>query len=268
MQLTDHLRELRKRLLVAVVALLVTTVLGWIVHERVVDLLTAPACGIRGVHGVGGPTAQCPDGLLVNQGVLAPLSLSFQVSMTVGLVLASPVWSYQLWAFVAPALHRREKRYGLGFTAAAVPLFCAGGALAYWVFPKALGVLAGFNPDSFALALPGDQFLDFFVRLVLVFGLSFEIPLLLVALNFVGVLSAAQLRGRWRGIVFGIFVLSAVATPTGDPLTMTVLALPICLLFFAALGVVSLHDHRSGRAPRPGEARGRSGTEANRGDVA
>ncbi|WP_063774414.1 twin-arginine translocase subunit TatC [Streptacidiphilus rugosus] len=268
MQLTDHLRELRHRLLISCAALLVTTVVGWIVHGHVVDLLTGPACGIKGVHGVGGPTPQCPNGLLVNQGVLAPLSLSFKVSMTVGLVLACPVWSYQLWAFVAPGLHRREKRYGLGFTAAAAPLFCAGGTLAYWVFPKALGVLAGFNPGSFALALPGDQFLDFFVRLVLVFGLSFEMPLLLVALNFVGVLSAARLRGWWRGIVFAIFVLSAVATPTGDPLTMTVLALPICLLFFAALGVVSLHDLRSGRAPRTGEARGPSGTEVERGDDA
>ncbi|WP_042429136.1 twin-arginine translocase subunit TatC [Streptacidiphilus anmyonensis] len=244
MQLADHLRELRTRLLVCVAALLVTGLVGWLVHDRVIDLLTGPACAIKGVHGVGQPDPQCPNGLLVNQGVLAPLSLTFKVAMTVGLVLASPVWSYQLWAFVAPGLYKKEKRFGLGFTAAAVPLFCLGGYLAYWTFPKALAVLAGLNPGSFSLALPGDEFLDFFIRMVLVFGLSFELPLLLVALNFAGVLSAARLRRWWRGAVLLIFTFSAMATPTGDPLTMTVLAAPICLLFFAALAVATLHDRR------------------------
>ncbi|MEY9874542.1 sec-independent protein translocase protein TatC [Streptacidiphilus sp. MAP12-33] len=244
MQLAEHLRELRTRLLVCVGALLVTTVLGWLAHDQVLQLLSDPACSIKGIHGVGQPGPGCPNGLLVNQGILAPLSLSFKISMTVGLVLASPVWSYQVWAFVAPGLYKHEKRFGLGFTAAAVPLFCLGGYLAYWVFPKALAVLAGLNPGSFSLALPGDEFLSFFLRMVLVFGISFELPVLLVALNLIGVLSAARLRRWWRAIVMLIFVFSAVATPTGDPLTMTVLAAPICLLFFGALAVATLHDRR------------------------
>lgn len=242
MPLSDHLRELRNRLLIAVGALLVMTILGWVIHDWLIGQLTSPACHITGVHGYGEKTAQCPNGLLVNNGVLAPISFSFRVSMMAGLVFASPVWTYQLWAFVAPGLYKKEKKYGLGFTAAAVPLFLIGAYLAYWIFPKALQILVSFNPPGFSLAFSGTEFLDFFIRMVLVFGISFELPLLLVALNFIGVLSAAKLRSWWRGIIFVIFVFSAIATPTGDPLTMSVLAIPICVLFLIALGVCSLHD--------------------------
>ncbi|MHA6762141.1 twin-arginine translocase subunit TatC [Streptacidiphilus sp. PAMC 29251] len=247
MSLGDHLRELRNRLVVAIAALLVTTVLGWLIHDWLIGRLTGPACAITGVHGYGQQTAQCRNGLLVNNGVLAPLSFSFKVSMMAGLIMASPVWTYQLWAFVAPGLYKKEKKYGLGFTAAAVPLFLVGAYLAYWIFPKALQILVSFNPPGFSIAFSGAEFLDFFIRMVLVFGLSFELPLLLVALNFVGVLSAATMRARWRGSIFLIFVLSAVATPTGDPLTMSVLALPICLLFLLALLVCTLHDRAKER---------------------
>ncbi|WP_052432708.1 twin-arginine translocase subunit TatC [Streptacidiphilus carbonis] len=247
MPLSDHLRELRNRLLICLAALLVTTVLGWMLHNWLIDQLTGPACAIKGVQGYGQHTASCPNGLLVNNGVLAPLSFTFKISMMAGLILASPVWTYQLWAFVAPGLYKKEKKYGLSFTAAAVPLFLIGAYLAYWIFPKALGILVSFNPSGFSLAFSGAEFLDFFIRMVVVFGLSFELPLLLVALNFLGILSAAKLRSWWRGIIFIIFVFSAVATPTGDPLTMSVLAVPICVLFIMALGVCTLHDRSVAR---------------------
>jgi sec-independent protein translocase protein TatC len=247
MPLSDHLRELRNRLLIALAALLVTTVIGWVIHDWVINQLTDPACAIKGVHGYGQQTKACPNGLLVNNGVLAPLSFTFKVSMMVGLILASPVWTYQLWAFVAPGLYKKEKKYGLGFTAAAVPLFMVGAYLADWIFPKALQILVSFNPPGFSIAFSGAEFLDFFIRMVLVFGISFELPLLLVALNFLGILSAAKLRSWWRAIIFIIFVFSAIATPTGDPLTMSVLALPICLLFLIALGICTLHDRAKER---------------------
>ncbi|MGW9032154.1 twin-arginine translocase subunit TatC [Streptomyces sp. NPDC055722] len=242
MPLTGHLRELRNRFVVTMLALAITTVVGWLLHGWLLEQLTGPACHITHIHGVGQPTKQCPNGLLVNTGLLSPLKLSFNVSITAGLILASPVWSYQLWAFIAPGLYKKEKRYGLGFTLAAVPLFCGGGYLAYVIFPKALQVLTSFNPASFSLSLPGDEFLSFFLRMVLVFGLSFELPLLLVLLNYLGVVSAARLRGWWRPTVFMIFVFSAVVIPTGDPLTMTALAVPLCLLYFLALAVATLHD--------------------------
>lgn len=247
MPLMGHLRELRNRLAVSLLALVVAIAAGWLVRDWLLGQITGPACALTHVHGVGRPTRECPNGLLVNSGILSPLTLSFKVAATAGVVMAAPVWSYQLWAFVAPGLYKREKRYGLGFTAAAVPLFCLGGYLACLVFPKALQVLAGFNPHAFSLTLPGDEFLDFFLRMVLVFGLSFELPLLLVLLNFLGIVSAAAVRRRWRAIVFGVFVFAAVATPTGDPLTMVTLAVPISLLFAIALAVATLHDRAKAR---------------------
>ncbi|MFJ9690926.1 twin-arginine translocase subunit TatC [Kitasatospora sp. NPDC101183] len=249
MPLRGHLRELRSRLTKVALSLLAGSAVGWAVHERVVDALTGPACRITHVHGVGAATPACPNGLLVLQGALSPLSFSFKVALVVGVLTASPVWSYQVWAFIAPGLYRRERRYGLGFAAAAVPLFTAGAALAYAVFPKTIELLASFTPSSFGLVLPGDEFLDFFLRMVVVFGLSFQFPLLLVVLNLVGIVNAARLRGWWRIIIFLIFVFAAVVVPTGDPLTMLVLAVPICLLFLAALGICSLHDRRKARRP-------------------
>ncbi|SEL26301.1 twin-arginine translocase subunit TatC [Streptacidiphilus jiangxiensis] len=245
MPLREHLAELRSRLIKAMVALFVGTGAGWILRDRITNALTRPACLLQHVHGVGTPTSGCPNGALVLQGVLAPLGFSFKIALAAGMILSSPVWSYQLWAFVAPGLYRREKRFGLAFVAAAVPLFLAGAALAYEVFPKGLDILASFNPSAFGLMIEGDQFLDFFLRMVLVFGLSFELPVLIVALNHIRAISAARLRRMWRPVIFGIFVFSAVAVPTGDPLTMTVLAVPICLLFLASLGICTLHDQRN-----------------------
>lgn len=244
MPLRDHLTELRSRLVKAVLALLAATGVGWVLRERITDALTRPACLLHHVHGVGTPSPACPNGVLVLQGVLAPLGFTFKIALTAGVILSSPVWSYQLWAFLAPGLYRHEKRFGLAFVAAAVPLFLTGAALAYEIFPKALDILASFNPGAFGLMIEGDQFLDFFARMVLVFGLSFELPVLIVALNTIGVVSAARLRSWWRPVIFGIFVFSAVAVPTGDPLTMIVLAVPICLLFLASLAVCDLHDRR------------------------
>jgi len=242
MPLADHLRELRNRLAISILALLVGTILGFAVHNWVLHQMTGPICNISSLHGVAARTPGCPNGVLVVDGPLGGLSLSFDVSMMLGAILSSPVWSYQLWAFLAPGLYKKERKYGLSFVGAAVPLFVGGAAIAYWVFPKAIRILLSFVPSGMAQMIQGADFLSFFIRMVLVFGLSFEIPLLLVALNFIGVLSAAKLRSWWRAIVFVIFVFAAVATPTGDPLTMTVLAVPICLLFFVALGVSTLHD--------------------------
>ncbi|MEY9965035.1 sec-independent protein translocase protein TatC [Streptacidiphilus sp. MAP12-16] len=247
MPLGDHLRELRNRLVIALLALFVATVLGFVVHNWVYQLMTGPVCNIKGLHGVAAGNPGCPNGVLVADGPLAGLSLSFDISLMLGVILSSPVWSYQLWAFVAPGLYKKERKYGLSFVATAVPLFLAGASIAYWVFPKAIRILVGFVPGGMAQMIQGDAFLTFFIRMVLVFGLSFEIPLLLVGLNFLGILSAAKLRSWWRAIVFAIFVFSAVATPTGDPLTMTVLAVPICALFILALGITTLHDRAKER---------------------
>jgi sec-independent protein translocase protein TatC len=242
MPLGDHLRELRNRLVISVLALLVATIIGFVIHNWVYHMMTRPVCDIQGINTVGSKTKDCKNGLLVVDGVLGGLSLSFDISMMVGVILSCPVWSYQLWAFIAPGLHKKERRYGIGFVSAAVPLFLGGAAIAYWVFARAMKILMSFVPQGSSAMIQGTDFLTFLIRMVLVFGISFEIPLLFVGLNLAGILSSAKLRGWWRAIVFIIFVFAAVATPTGDPLTMTVLAVPMCVLFFIAVGVTTFND--------------------------
>jgi sec-independent protein translocase protein TatC len=258
MPLVEHLRELRSRLIKACLAVTLGTGIGYAFRNRIINALSDPVCRLQGVHGIGQPTPACPNGLLYLSGVLAPLTFAFTVSLVTGIVLSSPMWSYHLWAFLAPGLYKNEKRYGLGFAAIGVPLFCAGAGLCLWVFPRALKILIGFTPSSFSNGFQGEQYLTLLLRMIIVFGLSFEVPLLLVLLNLLGMLSAARMIHHWRGIVFGIFVFAAIATPTGDPLTMTVLAVPLCLLFVAAVGAATLHDRR--RATRhpgdPGTQRG------------
>ncbi len=191
--------------------------------------------------------------MLTVTGPTAGLAISLKVSLMIGLLVSCPVWLYQLWAFIAPGLHKNEKKYSLGFVAAAVPLFLAGAALCYVIFPEIMRVLLGFTPDVAANNIPFEKFIGFFLRMVLIFGVSFEIPLIVVALNFAGILSAHRLKHTWRYVTFGIFVFAAAAVPTGEPLGMTALAAPMCALYYAAIGIAVLNDKR--RAARAVNAR-------------
>jgi sec-independent protein translocase protein TatC len=177
-------------------------------------------------------------------GLLGGFSIALKVSLMAGIVVSSPVWLYQLWAFLAPGLHRNEKRYTLGFVAAGVPLFFAGALLAYLILPQTAKIMIGFVPDDTTNLLALDDFLDLVVRMVIVFGLAFELPLVLVLLNFTGLVSGRRMLGWWRGMVIGITVFAAVATPTGDPLTMCLLAAPIVVLYFLAMGICFFNDNR------------------------
>jgi sec-independent protein translocase protein TatC len=247
MPLGEHIRELRTRLFRASVGIALGAIAGWFVHDWVIHELSKTVCNVPNVHGVGGaydPTRSCPNGVLSLSGPSAGLALSLKVSLMVGLLLASPVWLYQLWAFIAPGLHRNEKKYSLGFVGAGVPLFAAGTWLAYTIFPTLMRVLLNFVPKEAVTLLPTDQFVGFFMRMVLIFGLSFEVPLLVVALNLTGVLSAERLKKSWRYVTFAIFVFSAAAVPTGEPLGMTALAVPMCLLYYGAIGFAVMNDKR------------------------
>lgn len=248
MPLGDHLRELRNRLFKAVLAIVATTVVGWFIKDWAIAKLIDPPCHVSAIHGIGTPTEQCPNGLLTMGSVLQPLSFNLKVALILGVILAVPVWTYQVWGFLAPGLHKNEKKYAFGFTASAVPLFAAGAAIAYWLFPKMMQVLLGFTPGGISNQQPADEFLTLFMKIVFVFGLSFELPVLLVALNFIGVLPGRRLAGWWRGAIVIIFIFAAVATPTGDPLTMSALAVPICMLYGLAVGVALLNDRRKYRA--------------------
>lgn len=242
MPLLDHLRELRNRLVKAVIAIAVGAVVAWFFYEPVFSFLKSPVQAI-----VDDAQAKGLDLRLVLTGVTEAFTLQVRVSAIAGVVLASPVWIYQIWAFVTPALHRHERRYTVAFLAAAVPLFLAGVAVAFWVMPKGMYLLFGFTPEGVGNYLPVDTYLSFLIRTLLVFGLGFLAPVFIVALNLLGVLSAANIRAAWQWTILGVFLFAAVATPTGDPITMTLLAVPILVLMAAAFGIAYLNDRRRAR---------------------
>lgn len=249
MPLAEHLRELRNRLTKAVLAILVVTIVAMFYYKQIANFLTDPvrdAVGCTKGFGEAEDGETCAE--ITISGLVAPFTIMLKVALTVGVVIASPVWLYQLWAFLAPGLHRSEKKYARGFVAAGAPLFIGGAYLAYLVLPAAAKALLGFSPDGTGNLIPLDDFLDIVTRLVIVFGLAFELPLLLVMLNFGGILKARRLLSWWRVMILAITVFSAIATPTGDPLTMGALAVPIVMLYFAAVGVCFLNDRRRSRA--------------------
>lgn len=249
MPLVEHLRELRNRLTKAVLAILVVTIAGMVFYEQVADFLTGPMLDRIGCDQGFGRAAEEDQacGNLTINGLVGPFTVMLKISLTVGVVVASPVWLYQLWGFLAPGLHRHEKKYAGAFVATGVPLFLLGAYVAFLILPTAAEALIQFTPDGANNLIDLGEFVDIIARLVIVFGLAFELPLVLIMLNLGGVVTGRQLLGWWRITVVLITVFSAVATPTGDPLTMIALAAPIVLLYFGAVGVALLNDRRRER---------------------
>jgi sec-independent protein translocase protein TatC len=243
MSLGDHLRELRRRFLISAVTLLAGAVLGWVIYPRVYDELAGPFNHYK---------ADNPHSVISLNFGNATAAFSQQVSLSifVGVLVSSPVWLYQLWAFIVPGLTKKERRVSLAFIGATVPLFLAGCALAYYVLPKVLEVLYGFTPAGASNIQQVSDYFSFVTRFILAFGCAFLMPVFLVALNAIGVLPASAMIRSWRPAVFGIFVLSAIATPTPDAFTMFLLALPLCFLYAAAI-VVSKLIERGRRRNRP-----------------
>ncbi|GAA1069733.1 MULTISPECIES: twin-arginine translocase subunit TatC [Kitasatospora] len=244
MALADHLRELRNRVVKSVLAIVITTVVAFYFHRELTNFLLEPlpSCGEKGLTATG---ERC--GVVSTIGLLTPFTLALKVSLTAGVVAATPIWLYQLWAFVAPGLHKHERKYSMSFLAAGVPLFLAGAVLAYLILPATAKMLISFAPTETVPIMPAEDYLDVVTRMVLVFGGAFELPLLLVMLNLIGVLSGKRLLGWWRGMVMGITVFAAFATPSADPLSMLALAAPIWALYFLAAGIAVLNDRRRAR---------------------
>jgi sec-independent protein translocase protein TatC len=246
MPLADHLRELRRRLVISLIAIAAGSVVGWIYYVQIFDLVSRPIEQV-----VNEAAAQGRDVKLVMAGVADAFMLQVKIAVMTGLVLSSPVWLFQLWAFVTPGLHPKERRWVYAFAAVSVPLFLAGVVLAYVVMPKGLEVLLGFTPQNVGNYLPVDRYLSFFLRMVLVFGVGFLTPLFIIGLNVMGILSGKRLAASWRYIIFAVFVFAAVATPTGDPVNMLLLAAPILLLVGAAVVFCLLNDRRRARQGEP-----------------
>lgn len=234
MALVEHLRELRNRFLVAAGAILIATIPGWSLYSPVMSALIEPI-RVRG-------------GQVNYQGLTDPFALQLQIAIYIGLFISSPIWLFQIWAFIVPGLTRREKRTAASFILTAVPLFLGGTYLAYLTLPKAVEILLGFTPEAGSNIIAADLYLNFTSKFLLAFGLAWLLPIFLVALNLIGVLPAAAMLRVWRFAVVGIFVFAAVMTPTPDPFTMFTLALPMCLLYFLAYGIAALNDKRRRRS--------------------
>lgn len=242
MSLTGHLAELRRRLVISLLFIGLGMIAGWIFFEQIFDLLSDP---YRNAAERLAAEAGRPKPQLTISSIAGPLVFQLKIAFVSGIVIASPVWLYQIWAFVTPGMMNKERKWALIFLGTAVPLFFAGLALAYWVLSKAIDVLLGFTPDDVLNLNELSTYLDFILRMLLVFGAAFELPVFILLLNFAGVVSGARLSKWRRGAIFGIFVFAAVGTPTGDPVTMLLLAVPMWILFEIAVVICRIHDKRS-----------------------
>lgn len=240
MPLLDHLRELRKRIIRAAFYILIFSILGFVYYNQIITTLAEPVCDLKLAQSSG--SNNC--GSLFISGVLGPLNLQVKVAFLTGVIISAPFWLYQLWAFIAPALHRKERRKSVLFIIAATPFFTLGAALAYYILPIAIRVLFGFTPDSLNNLVRFDDYLSFVLRIILIFGLAFELPVFLVSLNLIGVLSGRAILKPWRFAIFGITVFVAAFSPTADPLSMAALALPLIVFYFGAGGIALLVDKK------------------------
>ena len=251
MTLMEHLYELRNRLFVAMCAIAVGGVLGFIWWgvapfglPSLGDLLTQPYCALPPTLRLTPNPGRCQ---LLQTAPFEVFTLRMQVALAAGAILTAPIWIYQIWAFITPGLYANERKFALSFVGTASVLFAAGAVLAYYVVPTGLSFLANLGGGQFITALTGDAYISFLLTMLAVFGLTFELPLLVVMLNRVGVLPYAKLKRWQRGILFGLFVLAAVATPGNDPISMLALAFALVVLFESAVLIARSHDRAVAR---------------------
>ena len=244
MPLFDHLRELRNRLIKAVLAVIAGMVVGWLLYPQAFTFITEPYCRIA----IQGATGCGTDGHpLVVTGVFDPFFVKLKVAFVVGLVVSSPIWFYQLWAFIAPGLYKREKRWAFGFVGAAVPLFLLGAFFSYLAMSRGLRFLLGLTPEGVKPLITIDTYFGYTMAMLLIFGIAFELPLILVMLNMAGVVTHAFIR-KWRRVmIFLVFVFAGAATPSPDPFSMMLLAIPCVILVELAELFVWLNDRRRAR---------------------
>jgi len=245
MTLIEHVRELRSRLFIASIGLVIGLIVGFIISKPVWHILQEPYCRLPSSQELQRDgTSTCRFVIL---GVGDQLGVRLKISLWIGLFIGSPVWLYQLWAFVAPGLHRHERKWAYVFVAVATPLFIGGGLLAYFMIFHSLpwimqaGVLG--QPTQLELS----AYLSFVTNMILLFGCGFEFPLLLLMLNMTGVVTARKLLSWWRVVVFLCFAFAAIATPDPGPFGMTALAGAMTLLYFITVGIAFLNDRRKGR---------------------
>jgi sec-independent protein translocase protein TatC len=240
MTLMEHLNELRGRMFKAALGIVVGLAIGLFFADQVMSIINEPYCTFK-LEQTGDPTCQ-----FNSVSPIDPFMLKLKIGLYLGLIIAGPVWLYQMWAFIAPGLHRHERRYSYLFTAIAVPLFAGGAILAFFVVTKSLVFFLGLSPE-YQINVDLTGYFEFVTGVMLLFGFGFEFPLVLLMLNFVGIVTARRMLKWWRIVVFLCFAFAAIVTPTPDPFGMTVLAMGMVVLYFIAVAVAFLNDKRKGR---------------------
>jgi sec-independent protein translocase protein TatC len=243
MPLMEHIRELRNRVIKAVLAIAAGAIIGWYFRHPVITFLQAPYCKLPAKL-ISPPGAISHHCSLYYTGLFDPLFFQLKIAVAVGVLISAPVWMYQIWAFLAPGLHARERRWTYFFVGAAVPLFATGGVIAYFAMTKGLRFLLGLSPTGFTALITIDNYLGYAMAMLLIFSLSFELPLVMVLLNLAGVLTHKRFAKWRRMIIFAVFAFAAVATPSPDPISMLLLAVPCVLLVEAAELFAWANDRR------------------------
>lgn len=236
MPLGGHLRELRRRILTAFLGILGGTIYGWWLSDYVFIALQAPIATVALESGRGAA--------LNFDTIAGSFDLRLQIAVTIGIVASSPLWLYEIWAFLTPGLVKRERRYGIAFLMSAVPLFLAGCAVGWLVMPHIVELFVSFAPADSISALSARYYYDFILKLMLATGVGFVLPAILTLLNFVGVISGRAIIKGWRIAIIIVITFTAFATPATDIISMFLLAVPMLALYFAAAGIALINDRR------------------------
>jgi sec-independent protein translocase protein TatC len=245
MPLMDHLRELRNRVVKMALALAAGMTAGFVFFSQAWHVIERPLCSAT-IRGHSGCRTLGVNQLVLN-GPLDAFFLRVKVALIVGVIVSSPVWLYQIWAFAAPGLHAREKRWSYTFLGAAIPLFGIGITLSYLSLGRSMHYLLGLTPSDVQNLIQVDQYMSFVMTMMLAFGLAFEVPLLLVMLNLAGILTH-QRFAKWRRVlIFGVFLIAGAANPSPDPVTMLILGGTCAVLVEAAELIVWSNDRRRAR---------------------
>lgn len=237
MSLAEHFIELRKRLLISAIAIIVGLVAGWFLLPYVWELLRAPLQDVADSQG--------RDAALNYSDVTSAFDIQVQIALFLALIIASPVWLYQIWAFFAPGLTKREKLYTVGFFGTAIPLFLTGVFVGWKIFPNIVRLYFLFASSEETAWVAVRSYIDLAIKLMIAVGIGFVLPVFIVLLNFIGVLSASSILKSWRGAILAIILFAGITTPAADLVSMFLLAVPMVVLYFLAALVAYLHDKRA-----------------------
>ncbi len=246
MSLGQHLLELRKRLFIAGIAVVLAAIVGWFLSDYILNALRNPILEVGQDQG--------RNATLNYQTVTSAFDLKLQISLYAGIIISSPVWLYQIFAFLVPGLTRKEKRYTFGFFFSAVPLFLAGCVAGWWVLPHIVELLTRFAGAQDSSLITAKDYFDFVLKLVLAVGVAFVLPAFLVLFNAMGILSGSSIIRSWRMAILAITVFTAIATPAADVMSMFLLAIPMVMLYLLAAGIALLNDKRRARKVKTFEA--------------